>query len=308
MLMNASGVGGGTIGKHRNTGTQGKSMDSKPYSDAYVQHLTRGPFPGRVDPWAEAGRYFQQIHSGIIIDLMSQMGPELIQLGYIASKETSLQIVALRKPDVSVQITREQIEEKKHFDYAEAATAVLAEPGFAVEIETSELESIYIRTLGSNILITVIEVISPRNKTHSAEMETYRDERTQLFLDQGVNVVEIDPTRSVKRLFEHTFTRVYPYHVAVFMPGEHTHIIFNNLNEPLKRCAIPLQSEVIGVDVQHAYDFGYQESFIAPQLENATNYHEDALPFPSLLTDSQRQSALEAVGEWHKMLKQLKEA
>jgi hypothetical protein len=241
------------------------------------------------------------------MDLMSQMGSELIRLGYIASKETSLQIAALRKPDVSIR-TRQHTEEKKHFDYTTAATSILAEPGFAVEVETPELESIHIHKLGSNILVTVVEIISPRNKSHSAEMDTYRDERTQLFLDQGVNVVEIDTTRSVKRLFEHTFTRLYPYHVAVFMPGENTHIIFNNLDEALKRCAIPLRNEVVGVDLQRAYNRGYQESLIAPQLENETNYHEEHLPFPSLLTDSQRESALAAVHDWHKTLEQLKEA
>lgn len=32
------------------------------YAEAYTKCLRAEPFPGRVDPWAEVGYYFQQIH------------------------------------------------------------------------------------------------------------------------------------------------------------------------------------------------------------------------------------------------------
>jgi hypothetical protein len=40
-------------------------------SDEDVEHLSAGPFLGQVDPWAEAGRYFYQIHAGVIDSLSS---------------------------------------------------------------------------------------------------------------------------------------------------------------------------------------------------------------------------------------------
>jgi Protein of unknown function (DUF4058) len=277
------------------------------YSDAYVQHLMRGPFPGRVDPWAEAAHYFQQIHGAMIGNFLMQMGTSLLQMGYIASTEASLQIAALRKPDIAITLSRIELGKEEPLDYSAVAAAVLAEPGIAVETDEPELEAIYIQAAGSNELVTVIEIISPRNKTHIIEMSKYQDERSRLFFERGVNVVEVDITRSVKRLFEHRLTAENPYHVAVFIPGGNAHVIVNDFDKPLKRFAVPLRHEGTGIDLQQAYDLAFRQRIIAAQIEHKAQYHEEYLPFPSLLTDSQREAALEAVREWHNTLKQLKE-
>lgn len=282
-------------------------MDSKPYSDAYIQYLTQGPFAGRVDPWADAAHYFQQIHSGMIGNFLTQIGTSLLQMGYVASTEASLQIAALRKPDIAITLSRFELGEEEVLDYSAVAAAVLAEPGIAVETDEPELEAIYIRAAGSNELVTVIEIVSPRNKTHIIEMSKYQDERSRLFFERGVNVVEVDITRSVKRLFEHRLTAENPYHVAVFVPGGNAHVIVNDFDKPLKRFAVPLRHEGVGIDLQQAYDSAFQQRIIAAQIEHKGQYDEAYLPFPSLLTGSQRESAIKAVREWHKTLEQLKE-
>ena len=63
-----------------------------PYSDAYVDLLARGPFPGRIDLWAETGRYFHQIHAGIISALLEQLHLPLLRMGYVASREPDVAI------------------------------------------------------------------------------------------------------------------------------------------------------------------------------------------------------------------------
>jgi hypothetical protein len=74
-----------------------------PYSDMYVELLMRGPFPGTIDPWAEAGRYFHQIHAGMIGALLEQLRLPLLRMGYVASREVSLQIAEGREPDMAVR-------------------------------------------------------------------------------------------------------------------------------------------------------------------------------------------------------------
>jgi hypothetical protein len=49
-------------------------MTAERYADAYVEHWSAGPFPGRIDPWAEAGHYFKQIHGGVISELLEDYG------------------------------------------------------------------------------------------------------------------------------------------------------------------------------------------------------------------------------------------
>lgn len=53
------------------------------FSEAYLEHLKLGPFPGRVDPWSEDAHYFQQIHSGMIEDFAKQIGLPVVRMGYV---------------------------------------------------------------------------------------------------------------------------------------------------------------------------------------------------------------------------------
>jgi hypothetical protein len=54
------------------------------------------------------------------------------------------------------------------------------------------------------------------------------------------------------------------------------------------------------------YEYAYQLVTIAAQIDQDNHYQEDQLPFPSLLTDDQRQQALEAVEKWRERLTQLR--
>jgi Protein of unknown function (DUF4058) len=162
------------------------------YSDEYIQQLTPGPFPNQIDPFAEAGRFFQQLHSEMISHLLGQMQKPLLAMGYIAGRETSLQIAEQRQPEQSA-------EAKQAWNYAQAAEAVLAEPGLLFEGTEPELDALHIKAWETGRLVTVLEIVSPRNKTAAQLIRDYQERRTRL-LQRAVNVVELDLTRSVKRL------------------------------------------------------------------------------------------------------------
>lgn len=269
------------------------------YSADYLETLAQGPFPGMIDPWSEIGWYFQQIHNVMIVHLLGQIRPQVLPLGYLVGIEASLQIAEGREPDVFIHRPGTPTEPDDRWNYAAAAAALRVEIG--VQTDEPELQAIYIKDLNTGTLVTVVEVISPSNKSQA--VAGYRVYRQQL-LHQGVNVVEIDATRSVKRLLENRLTAEAAYHVAVYLPGDRPYLLGSAFGEHLKRFALPLRGEAIAVDPRAAYAFAYREASIAGQIEQDMRYSEDKLPFPSLIPVEQRQAIFEAVNTWREQLAQ----
>jgi Protein of unknown function (DUF4058) len=274
------------------------------YSQSYVQHLTQGPFPRQIDPWAEMGRYFHQLHSEIISDLLGQIREPLLMMGYFAGRESSLQIAEDRQPDIYFHLQYRPASEVSTWNYTQAAATVSAETGTLLEGLEPELDAMHIKEMNAGKLVTVIEIISPRNKKNTDEIEEYQGRRKRL-LNQGVNVVEVDLTRSVKRLIPGTH---YPYHFAVHLHDQPPRLVGINFGEALKRCAIPLRAEVIAVELQDAYDHAYRQTSMAVQIQNEIAYNAIDLPFPSLLTSNQKEIALQAVQDWQAKLHTEKES
>lgn len=273
------------------------------FSEAYLEHLKLGPFPGRVDPWAEDAHYFQQIHSGMIEDIINQVRPRIIPMGYRIAKEVSLQIAEGREPDISIQRVMNAPPPRVHWDYELVAAELLADAGVAIESDY-DLQAIHIKEIETGKLVTVIEIISPGNKIKPNLVQDYRMRRERLVLDQGVNVVEVDLIRSLKRLFNQP--TVHPYHVIIFLPGQSPRHIEMEFEKPLSRIALPLRETAILVDLQQAYTNAYQHVLIAQQMEDDQFYTADHLPFPSLLTEAQQASISKIVAHWQSELQRLR--
>ena len=280
-------------------------MSQQRFSQAYIQHLQQGPFPGKIDPWSETGRYFHAIHGGMIDSLLDAMQNQLMAMGYMAGRETSLQVVDNRQPDIYIE--GDVNPPARSWNYEAAASAIEIEPGTALVIDDPELDAIMIRSHLTGELVTVIEIISPRNKTHQGDMQRYIRQRMELFLSQGVNVVEIDCTRSVQRLLNHDYVYEHPYHIVIYIPDDLPRVLVSDLLQPMKVFALPLREEVIAIETQLAYDRAYKRSAIAGKIWNEQKYSLEALPFPSTLTGEQKQSALETVRAWQQQLERLRE-
>ncbi|MBI1279193.1 MAG: DUF4058 family protein [Anaerolineaceae bacterium] len=272
----------------------------------YRETYKQGPFPHRIDPWGEAPRYFQQIHSGIINDILNQIQDTIFDMGYLAGKETSLLITDQGKPDVFVRSRQTTDITKSNWNYSQAASTVMAEPGLELSGDVfPEPDAIHITHRSTGELVTIVEIISPRNKDRSGDMWDYIERRNRLIYGKGVNVVELDLTRSVKRLTQDILAETYAYHIAIYLFDEKPRFIGMDYGEALKRFALPLRHEVVGVDTQLAYDNAYQQAYIANHIEIENHYAESELPFPSLLTDAQIREAKESVTIWREELKRL---
>jgi hypothetical protein len=271
------------------------------YSQAYIECLSQGPFPGQVDPWAEAAHYFQALHAKIIGRLLAEIREPLLEKRYLVGCETSLQIAEGREPDLYVRDQTALPRQPLDWDYALVAEELLAEPGIAV---IPSMPALHISDSKSGDLVTVVEIISPGNKERDYVVQEYREQRDRLVNGQKVNVVELDLTRSVKRLFEHHLTQEYAYHGAVFLPRQGARIIHMPFGQPLKRVALPLRAAGIAVEVHATYRHPYQVTTTAGHIRKEGRYTAEP-PFPSLLTAEQRQAALGAVADWQHKLAEL---
>jgi hypothetical protein len=277
-------------------------MNGHEFSEEYVQHLAQGAFPGRIDPWAEEDGFFQQIHSGIIDSLITKLQPHLQRKGYRAGKEMSLQITQGREPDIFVQRATKAAPLPRTWNYELAAAEILAEPGEEMTSPTFHLQAIHIREHENGNLITVVEIVSPGNKIRPAQMDDYRLRRERLIVEHEVNVMEIDLTRSVKKLLMDDLTKEFSYHAAVFLPGSSPRVIGMPFEQPFRLLALPLRGEVLPMDIQAAYEHGYRTSATADHIHSGGGYTEDRLPFSSLLTDVQKQDCLQQVKLWQDKL------
>jgi hypothetical protein len=223
-------------------------------------------------------------------------------MGYVAGTETSLQIAEGREPDIFV-LRGELPPRRPHLDYELAAQEMLAEPGEPVQ-DFSDLDALHIRDAKTGDLVTVVELVSPGNKLSQHDIFAYQERRSRLFLEKGVNVVEVDATRSNKRLVNHVRTQQAPYHIAIFLPGDGLRIVSIPLENPLSRIALPLRGEVTAMELHTAYENAYRQLTTAWHIQHKNGYAESTLPFSSLLTDTQRQSALAAVKMWRENITQ----
>lgn len=232
----------------------------------------------------------------------AQATPTLLEMGYIIGREASLQIAEGREPDIFIQRAMNAQIPRVRWDYDLAASEALLEPGIVLEAEV-EIDALHVRRHDSGELVTILEIISPSNKDRPELVTDYKRRRERLVVEQSVNVVEIDLTLSVKRLVN---APAHAYHIAIYLPDENPRLIRMDYGMPLKSFALPLRGEIFPLKLQSAYDHAYRQFTIAAQIYQRNDYVEAKLPFHSLLTDLQREQALESVRHWQEHLAQLR--
>jgi hypothetical protein len=276
------------------------------FSPAQQKLYREGAFTNHIDPFAEAARYFHPLHNSMIDALLEQLQVPLMTKGYVAGRETSLQIAEGREPDIYVRREDNPAISLPRWNYKLAAEEILAEVGVKVE-DAPALDALHIRDTQSGNLVTVLEIVSPGNKTRDYEILAYRERRSRLLLEQGVNVAEIDLTRSVKRLTQNSVTTSCLYHVALYVPGDGVHVIEIGYGAKLPRIALPLRLDVIGVELQDAYSLAYGRTMTAWQIQHEQHYTADHIPFPTTFSDEQIKSIMKTGQAWQAELQRLAE-
>ncbi len=267
--------------------------------ESYRELLKAGPFPGRIDPWAEVGHYFQQIHAGMIAFCLEQIQDSLLALDLLASTQSSLQ-------ETNVWHFMRHRPKLSNWSYADAAAELGIDPGIPLYPDDHEPHAIYIWNSEAQ-LVTVLEVILPFTKLEGDRHFQYLMRREHL-LWNGINVVEIDATRSENRLLNSWYTKNNAYHTAIFMPGESPRIVPSTFDEPLKRFALPLIRSVIAVDAQNAYEKAYRLNETGYAVSIDDRYTKNDLPYSDMIPDDQHAALLDSVTTWRARLESLRQA
>lgn len=246
--------------------------------------MADSPFPG-MNPFFEQPLYWRAFHHLLSSEIIAQLNAQLLP-AYFANLEISTvtETVNLTQklniyPDVAIY------EQDSEADFPRpSGVAVLEAPVRRQAILTQPVQQrrVLITALGSDELVTIIEVLSPANK-RGTELNKYRAKREEI-LCSDVHLVEIDLIRAGTRVGEELLEQPeleMDYVLLVNRAGSLrvSDIWPIQLNEPLPAIPIPLtfpDPDVIldlGAIVQtimerYRYNavFDYSRSIPPPQL------------------------------------------
>jgi hypothetical protein len=231
-------------------------------------------FPG-MNPYLENPTLWSEVHSWLIVQMARSLNSQITPKYRAAvEKRVYSEAVLVGIPDVSVlrggQATK--------IPNSSTATSILVPPvkvRLPVLEETSE-RYLEIREVGTERVVTVIEVLSPKNKRSGEGRTQYLTKRQKVLSTQS-HLVEIDLLRSgepmpmdcdvasdyrvlVSRKDQRPDAELYPF----------------NLQDPLPQFVVPLLTGDIEpvIDLQAVLESIYQEA----ALDLAIDYAQKPIP------------------------------
>ena len=156
------------------------------------------PFPG-MDPYLEGRSYWGGLHLTMIVALRAALTPQLPR-GYFAEVDQYVWLEAEDDPErrwvgPDVFVSRESGKKKKTAPVAAAGTST---PTVTLTLPTPKKRGkryIGIRDAKANRVVTVVELLSPSDKSKGKDGTNYLTKREE-YLAAGVNLVEIDLLRN----------------------------------------------------------------------------------------------------------------
>jgi hypothetical protein len=228
------------------------------------------PFPG-MDPYLESW-IWADCHSTLIAALRAQLNAKLPRR-YVANTELYVwredpsrqERLILGGPDVYAA--------EQQGGPAEGTPAATIVAPVTTVLTGVERKQRYLRIVDSvgRRIVTVIELLSPSNKTAHDSGEAYRFKRDE-YIASGVNLVEIDLLRSgVRPPLGDPAPPVIDYYLLVSRTSERPRLGIwpFSVRDPLPRIPVPLdpgEPEVL-LDLRAALDRAYEEGRYAEQLD-----------------------------------------
>jgi len=225
-----------------------------------------------MNPYLEDPELWTEVHAWLIVLLARSLNP-LLTPKYRAAVEKRVYTDALLVGIADVSVFQTNTDSRPT-----AATQVLSQPmpvnvPMSEEVQESYLE---IRQTGTGQVVTVIELLSPKNKRTGVGRDKYNAKRTKV-LASRTHLVEIDLLRTgaaqpvsvqvqsdyrilVSRAQQRPQAELYPF----------------NLRDPIPRFRLPLllESEEPVLDLKPILDEIYQ----AAALEMAIDYSKQPVP------------------------------
>jgi hypothetical protein len=165
----------------------------------YYNNSMRTPLPG-MDPYLEHSTLWADVHDRLIGAIADVLAPLVAPKYYVGLQRHAYLLLSgdkshLGKPDATVGISRlAQTASPSTMLATMTSTGGVQEVEVPVEEEIDE-NYLEVREVQTGKLITVIEVLSPVNKSHPEGREEYIEKRNKMLRSRS-NLVEIDLLRS----------------------------------------------------------------------------------------------------------------
>ncbi len=239
--------------------------------------MSQSPFPG-MDPYLESHNLWPDVHNRLVSIFAEQLAPQLAPK-YVAELQTQLIIGQPRQtseaalPNISItrtyspKLDAESVDLKSD-DEEEGDLAVAVKPSKKIVLKVPslapvELNSIYVRRIEGEELITVIELLSPVNKRQGKERHKYLMKRLSFF-DSAVHVVELDLLREGPRMpFEGTVPECdYLFMVSRSYQRPECEVWPLSIRDPLPILPIPVlpSDRDVQLDVGQALRVAYERA------------------------------------------------
>ncbi|MBT9316006.1 DUF4058 family protein [Leptothoe spongobia] len=231
------------------------------------------PFPG-MNPYLESPSLWPEVHSWLIVELARMLNPQITPK-YRAAVEKRVyeETVLIGIPDVSLVQQKPEARQE-----AATLTATVSQP---VLVELPEWEAtveryLEIRDVTTGEVVTVIEVLSPKNKRSGEGRNQYLTKRTKV-LNSESHLVEIDLLRSGDPLPVNS-AQISDYRVLVSRVAQRpvAELYPFTLRDSLPCFAIPLRSG----DDEPVIDLGQlmQVVYDAAALDLTIDYQQQPVP------------------------------
>lgn len=234
------------------------------------------PFPG-MDPYLESPSYWKGFHTTFLVYLRKSLRSRLPD-GYYAEVEQH------------IWLESDAPEGRRPFAYPDAfvttvpkargprtavaeltATAATLEATFTKPAKKKSSKYVTIVDAAKNRVVTVIELLSPSNKSSGPDRRGYLAKREEYILS-GTNLVEVDLLRAGKRLqMGRTQIPLADYYAFVSRAAEFpgVDIWAFTVREPLPILPIPLKPEHddIPVSLRECLDGAYEDADYEARIE-----------------------------------------
>jgi hypothetical protein len=162
------------------------------------------PFPG-MDPYLEYPAFWSSFHTRLMVAMAEAIEPQLGPTYYIEVEARTYQsdaededlligipdAIVFASPSVSPAVELQSVEDSAVATQSRPETVTVPMP---IEIKQRYLE---VREMGTDDVITVIELLSPSNK-RSGEGRTDYEKKRRLILGSETHLVELDLLRGAK--------------------------------------------------------------------------------------------------------------
>ncbi|MFB2838539.1 DUF4058 family protein [Floridanema evergladense] len=203
------------------------------------------PFPG-MNPYLENPEILPEVHNRLIVAISDSLVPQLLPKYRVAIEKRVYQMnsdnsLLVGIPNVTVQKITNQLNSPTS-NVAVAAppvTPLKVRMPMLMEFREAYLE---VREIATQKVITVIELLSPKNKRPGEGREAYLNKR-QKILSSSTHLVEIDLLRTGEAMpvFGNDFTANYRILVSRGNCRPEADLYLFNLPNPIPTFPLPLQ-------------------------------------------------------------------